>query len=85
MECSDKRGIPYNWLRSYLDGRTQHVGLGTERSSDEVVKRRLSQESLLGPITFLIYVIDLWKGIFNGNLTALADDEALIYYVFDSF
>lgn len=73
------RGLPYQWFKSYLTDRKQYVRAGNCISDVGHIKFGVPQGSVLGPILFLVYVNDLCEGIFNGKITAFADDTALTY------
>jgi hypothetical protein len=47
------------WFTSYLTDRTQYVRLGSRRSPRRLVKFGVPQGSVLGPILFLLYTVDL--------------------------
>jgi hypothetical protein len=47
------------WFMSYLTDRTQYVRLGSRRSPRRLVKFGVPQGSVLGPILFLLYTVDL--------------------------
>lgn len=73
-----RRGVMYEWLKSYLTGRKQCVSLhdvdGREiRSQWEEVTLGVPQGSVLGPLMFLLYVNDLPDMI--GDLTVLYADD----------
>jgi len=51
----------FAWFASYLDGRTQHVRCGSSNSHPAVVKFGVPQDSVLGPILFLLYTADLLR------------------------
>ena len=54
-------GAVFSWFESYLDGRTQFVGCGTKRSRPTRVTCGVPQESVCGPILFLLYTADLLR------------------------
>jgi Reverse transcriptase (RNA-dependent DNA polymerase) len=70
------------WFTSYLDGRTQHVSCGRNKSKILPVLFGVPQGSALWPILFLLYTADLLRLIEIRNFhTHLFADDAQIYGV----
>ena len=65
------------WFKSFLLGRRQRVILGNELSDWEEVTSGVPQESVLGPVLFVIYINDLLES-FDGYYLSYADDLKLI-------
>ena len=69
------------WCRSYLKGRTQQVMLnldGPKSSSWRIVKCGVPQGSVLGPLLFNVFVIDLLH-ITSTNISCrYADDMQIV-------
>ena len=74
---------PLAWIRSYLDGRSFQVQVGSALSQPIDVPYAVPQGSLLGPVLFICYIATL-NDIIQGTSTSMlgyADDHA----VYESF
>jgi len=49
-------GFALDWLRSFLIGRTQYVGVGSFQSTAVTCLSGVSQGSVLGPLLFAMYI-----------------------------
>ena len=49
-------GSALNWLRTFVSGRTQYVGVGAARSTTVDCQSGVPQGSVLGPLMFAIYI-----------------------------
>ena len=65
------------WVRNYLMDRTQSVVLGGAQSDSLPVMSGVPQESVLGPLLFLIYIDGVSSSVVNSKITLYADDIAL--------
>ena len=61
------------WIREFLLGRTQRVGVGGQLSEEVRVTSGVLQGSLLGPLLFLAYVNDIWRTM-ESTVRLFADD-----------
>ena len=52
-------GNAFNWLKSYLNERSQYVIYESKRSETQTVKYDVPQGSILGPLLFIIYMNDI--------------------------
>ena len=51
------KGTPHHWFKSYLTGRQQYTTINHQKSSLSNIKYG-AQGSVLGPLLFLLYIID---------------------------
>ena len=72
----------YNLLENYLSGRFQRVVLNGQTSSWKPVLAGVPQDSILGPILFLVYINDLPNEL-KSNAKLFADDTSLFTVVKD--
>ena len=70
-------GSLYDWLASYLSGRSQKVVIGGEESSALHTNAGVPQGSILGPLLFLIFINDIVKVVQN-PIFLFADDASLV-------
>jgi hypothetical protein len=79
------RGVPYEWIHSYLTGRSQMVTLTSNgqkfTSPAKNITQGVPQGSILGPLLFLVYINDLPDYISSSNKVTpilYADDTNFI-------
>ena len=72
------RGNTYEWFKSYLTDRLQFVSILGFDSDKLPIKHGVPQGSVLGPLLFLIYIIDLHKAIGHSETYLFADDTNLL-------
>lgn len=61
----------HNWFKSYIGKRMQCVKIKESFSTVSLLKIRVSQSSVLGPIMFLIYINDPYNVNVKGKLASL--------------
>ena len=56
-------GVPFEWLRSYLSGRSQYVSVNGTSPSTLPILKGVPKGSVLGPLSFLNHIHDLVDGL----------------------
>ena len=75
------RGKLLAWIKEFLTNRKQAVLVDGEQSRWEWVISSVIQGSVLGPILFLFYVIDLKESLSSADALSFADDTKLIQVI----
>lgn len=85
LEHFGVRGLVLRWLEAYLVHRKQRVRVESSTSEWLTVPAGVPQGSVLGPLLFLIYTIDLPQTCTNHHVVCsqFADDTALIATALD--
>ena len=68
-----------SWFKSYLSNRKQTTCYNNCLSETSVIDMGVPQDSILGPLLFLIYVNDLPNALKFMDVTLYADDTVLYY------
>ena len=80
LELYGITGRNYAWIKSYLSNRLQYIQVDENcRTECCVVKCGVPQGSILGPLLFLLYVIDLKNSSSYYDPIMFADDTNLFY------
>ena len=74
------RGRTLDWIKCFLTDQTQRVVL----DGPGPVLSGVPQDSVLGPILFLIYINDLPDGVTHSTVRMYADDCILYRHVTDT-
>ena len=72
------KGKIYSWIEAFLRERSQTVVVEGQKSSFKSVRSGVPQGTVLGPIFFIVYVIDLILRLKNSKGLSFADDTKLI-------
>ena len=79
LYCYGIRGITNNWFESYLLNRTQSIEINGFKSSKDPNPYGVPQDSVLGPLLFLICINDITKASSKLKFFLFADDTNLLY------
>ena len=71
------RGIA-DWFKSYLSNQSHFVSINGFKSDHQPIECGVPQESVLGPLLFLIFINDLNFAIRNSSNFHFADDTCLL-------
>ena len=75
-------GLALQWFESYLSGRVQTVVCIGQKSLTSDISRGVPQGSVLGPLLFLLYTVDIHRIIESHHLHghAYADDNQIYFH-----
>jgi len=69
----------HGWFQSYLSSRKQYVRRGPSKSSVTYLVCGVPQGSILGPILFVLYTVDLLMVIESHGLSVMYADDTQVY------
>ena len=71
------KGKLLDWIKNYLSERYQKTLANDIISKEQLITCGVPQESLLGPLLFLIYINDISKSVISSKVSLYADDTVL--------
>ena len=75
------RGVALNWFASYLSGRSQQVSVHGTLALSRFLEYGVPQDSVLGPVLFLMYTADRVSLVHTFGLFAHAyADDLQVYF-----
>jgi len=72
------RGVAYNWIKNYLDNRSQFVQMGNHRTVSLSISCGVPQGSVLGPKLFILYLNYIFKVSNVLKFTVFVDDTNVL-------
>ena len=78
LRCYGVTGKVYDWIESFLRGRKQAVVVDGKKSQFVDVESSVPQGTVLGPVFFIIYAMDMISNARNSKPLTFADDTKLI-------
>ena len=73
------RGIIHSWLSSCLSNRLQYAEMNAFKSDYQQIICSVPQEFILGPLIFLLYIIDIIYISKQLKFTLFADDATIFF------
>ena len=73
------RGLPLQWMKSYLTNRLQFVQFNDHCSTPKTITYGVPQGSILGPLFFLLYISDICNVSQSVETILFADDTNIFF------
>ena len=78
MDTYGIKGKVYDWIRNFLIDRKQTVVVDGEKSTYQAVRSGVPQGTVLGPVFFIVYIIDMALRARSSKALTFADDTKLM-------
>ena len=75
------RGLPLQWIKSYLTNRLQFVQFNDHCSTSKPIACGVPQGSILGPLFFLLYINDICNVSQLVETILFADDTNIFSHI----
>ena len=79
LEYYGVRRLPLIWFQSYLHNRQQCIKINQSTSNSKTITCGVPQGSILGPLLFIIYIIDIFLAAPKVSLHLFADDTCIFH------
>ena len=73
------RGHILDWFRSYLQNRKQYIHINDKNSNLGSISCGVPQESILGPLLFILYINDISNISHLMHIILFADDTTILF------
>ena len=78
-------GVALDWFKSYLENRSYHVIINENKSERRTIQRGVPQGSVLGPVLFSIYTIELAWILKHHNVKfKMVADDTQFYFIINN-
>ena len=81
----DVEGVALKWFKSYLENRSYHIIINGTKSERRTLHRVVPQGSVLGPVLFSIYTIELaWILNHHSVQFKMFADDTQLYFIINN-
>jgi len=81
LACYGNNEKLITWIKNFLTGRSQYVKIAGSISPTCFVTSGVPQDSVLGPVLFIVFVNDICDVVTDGVTVTLFADDTKLYHV----